>query len=76
MNNVHGHSIKLASTANARECIRLSQQSWPDWWKHNHVLGARHIRKRIQENECLVGGIDKKIVAFLVWGALWNKIHL
>lgn len=76
MNNVHGHSIKLASTANARECIRLSQESWPDWWAGNRTLGIRHIRERILEKRCLIVIVDNRVIAFLVWGSLWNKIHL
>ena len=39
-------------------------------------MGSRHIKLRIKEKNVLVVEANKKIVGYVVWGTLWNKIHI
>lgn len=70
------HKIRAAARKEAADCIDLSKASWPDWWRKNKESGKRHINDCVIGKRCLVATIDRKIVAFAVWGNLWNKVHL
>lgn len=68
--------IRIAGKREAKSCINMSKTSWPDWWSKNGELGKRHIKDCVEGKRCLVAIIDLEIVAFIIWGTLWNKIHL
>ena len=70
------YKIRIGRDEDNRACIRLSRISWPDWWSENERLGKKHIRNCIHNKRCLVAVKDKEVIAFMVWGVLWNKIHL
>ncbi len=68
--------IRLARSKDSAACIRLSTASWPQWWANNTQQGSRHIRECISDRRCLVAVHNNSIIGYLVWGNLWNKIHL
>ena len=76
MSQKTSHRIRLANDNDLASCIDLSRASWPSWWSRNAALGKKHVRDCIQQQRCLVVTINNEIIAFLVWGTLWNKIHL
>lgn len=69
-------TIRVANKKDEIDCINLSKISWPNWWSKNEKLGKEHIRICIKEKRCLVALKDGETIGFLVWGDLWNKIHL
>ena len=68
------YKIKMANKKDADGCIYLSKCS--TWWADNEVLGERHIKKCVEQERCLVVVANDHIIGFLMWGELWNKIHL
>ncbi|MBI5135512.1 GNAT family N-acetyltransferase [Candidatus Uhrbacteria bacterium] len=68
--------IRYARSNDVAACIRLSKCSWPGWWANNTQQGSRHIRECIRGRRCLVAVSNREVIAYLVWGTLWNKIHL
>jgi ribosomal protein S18 acetylase RimI-like enzyme len=68
--------ITIANNKNMADCINLSKASWPQWRSNNEKLGKKHIKDCIKGKRCLVVIQNKEIIAFLVWGTLWNKIHI
>lgn len=72
------YKIKIANKKYTIPCMNLSKISWPIWWSKNEKLGKRHILNCINEKRCLIAitNANHDIIAFLVWGNLWNKIHL
>jgi len=68
--------IRIARKKEAASCIKMSKTSWPDWWSKNGELGKKHIKDCIEGKRCLVAISDLEVIAFIVWGTLWNKIHL
>src|SRR4030042_5715731 len=70
------YKIRIANKKDTVACINLSKASWPSWWHKNEMLGKRHIQNCVKEKRCLVAVTDNKIIAYVVWGDLWNKIHL
>jgi len=67
---------KIADNKNATDCIKLSKASWLNRRKENNKLGERHIKDCIKGKRCLITIQNNEIIAFLVWGTLWNKIHI
>ena len=70
------HTIRLAGNKDTTDCIHLSKLSWPSRWRNNDKLGKQHIKDCVQGKRCLVAVKDSEIIAFLVWGTLWNKVHI
>lgn len=70
------YKIKLAGKKETAECIKMSRISWPDWWRDNERSGKKHIEDCVEAKRCLVAETDRGIIAFIIWGNLWNKIHL
>ena len=70
------YRLRIIKKEDLDDCIKLSRDSWPNWWEKNRILGKKHIKKCIKENHGLVAIIDNKVNAFLIWDQLWNKIHL
>ncbi len=70
------YKIKIADKKDTIACINLSKASWPSWWRENEILGKRHISNCVRGKRCLVAIINNNIIAYAVWGDLWNKIHL
>jgi len=68
--------IRLAEKKETADCIKMSRTSWPDWWRKNERSGKRHIAECVEAKRCLVAESDREIIAFVVWGNLWSKIHL
>jgi len=68
--------IKIANKKDTNGCIKLSEDSWPEWWAKNETLGKKHIRECVKGKRCLIATANKEIVGFFVWGNLWNKIHI
>ncbi len=76
MNKRISYRIRIANEGDTIACINLSRASWPSWWHKNEMLGKRHIESCVKGKRCLVAVADNKIIAYVVWGDLWNKIHL
>ena len=70
------YKIRIANKKDVIDCIYLSKASWPGWWSKNEILGARYIKDCINGKRCLAALINHEVIAFLIWGTLWNKIHL
>jgi L-amino acid N-acyltransferase YncA len=70
------HFVRPAKMGDIDSCVKLSEASWPEWWAGNYDLGEKHIRECVQAGRCLVAEDGEKVVAFIVWGTLWNKVHL
>jgi len=70
------YELKIANKKDAVRCINLSKTSWPDWWSINEKAGKMHIRKCIEQKNALVATKNLEVIAFLVWGTIWNKIHV
>jgi len=68
--------FKYASLKDLNTCIRLSKTSWPRWWAQNEKCGKKHIKERIKEKRVFIVISNREIIAYLVYGILWNKIHV
>ncbi len=69
------YKIRTANKKDAIDCIYLSKTSWSGWWSRNEKLGTKYIKDCINGKMCLVVLINHEIIAILVWGTFWNKIH-
>lgn len=76
MKNKILYKIRIGKNSDTKYCINLSKTSWPNWWAKNEELGKKHIQNCVKEKRCLVATSNKEIIAFLIWGNLWNKIHI
>src|SRR3989344_2412268 len=70
------YKIRTATNTDTIACINLSKMSWPTWWSKNERLGKKHIESCVKEKRCLIAITNSDVIGFLVWGNLWNKIHL
>lgn len=70
------YEIRFCEEEEAEDCLELCRTSWPEWWEKNEKLSREHIKNRIKEKQALVIIANNEIVAFRVWGRLWNKVHL
>lgn len=68
--------IRICKSNESQICIDIIKKSWSRWWSKNEELAIKHIKKCIEEKRCLVVLINNDIVASLIWGILWNKIHI
>lgn len=75
-NNIMPYKIKIAGGKDAKTCVKLSMESWPEWWSRNMRPGEMHIKECIKQNRSLIAVSGGRVVAYCVWGRLWNKIHL
>ena len=71
-----GYDIRFSKENDLEDCVALSKASWPEWWSKNEKFGRQHIQCRIKEGRSLQATLQNETVAFFVFGALWNKIHL
>ena len=70
------YKIRTAQKKDTISCINLSKASWPQWWSKNEKWGKKHIINCIKEKQCFVVILNHEIIGYLIFGTLYNKIHL